>query len=136
MNSKGRMLLFPIFPMNLKFQATIRHFVPYLVFIFFVCGVSGLFCSMPAAATDTSHSQSASHHTSSSQTPGNCPDQLTTSAEIFENDDVSVGVISVAPVSWLPNIPHFGPFKFLGHDRTPNSTTYPLLFLLFSVFLN
>jgi hypothetical protein len=126
----------PTFQMNLKFQPTLRSFVPFLVLAFFVCGVSGLFCPMPASATDSSHSQSASHHSSSSQTTGECIDQLTTSAEIFQNDDVSVGFVSAAPVSWLHDIPSFGLFKFLGNERTPHSTTYPLLFLLFSVFLN
>jgi hypothetical protein len=122
--------------MNLKFQATLRNFVPFLVFTFFVCGVTGLLCSMPASATDASHSQSASHHSSSSQTTGECPEQLTSSPGAFENDDVSVSVLSVATVTWLHDIPSFGLFKFLGNERTPNSTTYPLLFLLFSVFLN
>jgi hypothetical protein len=126
----------PTFQMNLKFQPTLRSFVPFLVLAFFVCGVSGFFCPMPASATDTPHSQSASHHSSSSQTTGECIDQLTTSAEIFQNDDVSVGFVSAAPVSWLHDIPSFGLFKFLGNERTPHSTTYPLLFLLFSVFLN
>ena len=136
MNSVGGMLLVPILQMNLKFQSTLRRLVPFLVFAFFLCGVSGLFCPMSASATDTHHSQQTSHHSSSSQTTGECPDQLTTSAGTFENDDVSVGVVSAATVSWLHDIPSFGLFKFLGNERTPHSTTYPLLFLLFSVFLN
>lgn len=126
----------PTFPMNLKFQPTLRFFVPIVIFAFVVCGMGGLYCPMPASATDAHHSQQASHHSSSSQTTGECPEQLTTSAEIFENDDVSVSVLSVATVTWLHNIPSFRLFKFLGNDRTPNPTSYPLLFLFFSVFLN
>jgi len=91
---------------------------------------------MPASATDAHHSQQTSHHSTSSQTTGDCPDQLTTSAGIFENDGVSFGFVSAEPASWLTDIPSFGLFKFLGIERTPHSTTYPLLFLLFSVFLN
>jgi hypothetical protein len=120
--------------MDHKFQATLRSFVPFLVFTFFICGVSGLFCPMAASATHYSHSQSSSHHSSSSQTTGECPEQLTTAAGIFEKNDV--GVVSVAAVIWLHDIPSFDLFKFLGNERTPHSTTYPLLFLLFSVFLN
>jgi hypothetical protein len=122
--------------MNLNFQATLRSFVPFVILAFVVCGVGGLYCPMPASATDTQHSQQTSHHSSSSQTTGDCPDQLTTSAGISETDDASVGFVSAEPVSWLTDIPSFGVFKFLGNDRAPHSTTYPLLFLLFSVFLN
>jgi len=113
-----------------------KCFVPVVLFAFVVCGVGGLYCPMPASAIDKHHSQQTSHHSSSSQTTGDCPDQLTTSAGPFENDDASVGVLSAATVTWLHDIPRFGLFKFLGNERTPNSTTYPLLFLLFSVFLN
>jgi len=130
------MLRVPILQMNRKFQSTLRRLVPFLVFTFFVCGVSGLFCPMPAFATDTPHSQSASHHSSSSQTTGECPEQLTTSAGIFENDDVSFGGLPLTNFTWLHDIPSVGLFKFLGNEKTPHSTTYPLLFLLFSVFLN
>ena len=122
--------------MNLQFLSKMKCCVSVILFAFVVCGVGGLYCPMPASAIDTHHSQQTSHHSSSSQTTGDCPEQLTTSAEIFENDDVSVGFVSAAPVSWLHDIPSFGLFKFLGIERTPHSTTYPLLFLLFSVFLN
>jgi hypothetical protein len=114
--------------MDHKLQSTLRSFAPFLVFAFFVCGVSGLFCPMPASAIDTPYSQSASHHSSSSQT--------TTSAGAFENDDVSFGVLSLTNFTWLHDIPNSGFLNFLGNDNTPQSTTYPLLFLLFSVFLN
>jgi hypothetical protein len=122
--------------MNLQFLSKMKRCVPAILFAFVVCGVVGLNCPMPASATDAHHSQQPSHHSSSSQTTGECPDQLTTSAGIFETDDASVGFVSAAPVSWLTDIPSFGLFKFLGNERTPHSTTYPLLYLLFSVFLN
>jgi hypothetical protein len=122
--------------MDPKFQATLRTFVPFVILAFVVCGGGGLYCPMPASATDTQHSQQTSHHSSSSQTTGDCPDQLTTSAENFENEDASFEVLSVAAFTWLNDIPSFGLFTFLGIERTPHSTTYPLLFLLFSVFLN
>jgi hypothetical protein len=122
--------------MNFQFLSKMKCFVSFVLFTFVVCGVGGLYCPMPASATDTHHSQQTSHHSSSPQTTGECPEQLITSAGTFENDDASVGVVSTATVTWLHDIPSFGLFKFLGNERTPNSTTYPLLFLLFSVFLN
>ncbi|MEX2493257.1 MAG: hypothetical protein WD425_16010 [Nitrospirales bacterium] len=122
--------------MNLKSQSTLRSFVPFLVLTFFVCGVSGLFCPMAASATDTHHSHQTSHHTSSSQTSGECPDQLTSAAGAFENDDVSFGVLSLTNFTWLHDIPNSGVLQFFGNHKTPQSTSYPLLFLLFSVLLN
>jgi len=123
--------------MNLEFLSKMKCFVSFVLFAFVVCGVGGVYCPMPASATDTHHSQQTSHHSSSPQTSGECPEQLTTSsAGIFENDDAPVGFLSVATVTWLNDISNFGPFRYLGNDRTPNSTSYPLLFLLFSVFLN
>jgi hypothetical protein len=127
----------PILHMNQQLLSKLTKFVPLVIFAFVVCGVGSMYCPMPASAADTHHhSQPSSHHSSSSQTTGECPEQLTTSAGTFENDDVSVEVLSVATVSWLHDIPRFGLFKFLGNERTPHSTTHPLLFILFSVFLN
>jgi len=122
--------------MNLKFQSTLKFFVPFVLFAFVVCGVGGLYCPMPASAMDTHHSQQTSHHSSSSQTSGECPEQLTSSAGPFENDDVSVEVLSVTTVAWLHDIPKSGVLEFFGNHNPPQSTSYPLLFLLFSVFLN
>jgi hypothetical protein len=122
--------------MKLQFLSKMKYCVPVILFAFVFCVAVGLFCPMPASATDTSHSQSASHHSSSSQTTGECPEQQTSSAGMFEKNDASVGVVSAAAVTWLNDIPSFDLFKFLGNERAPRSTTYPLLFLLFSVFLN
>jgi len=122
--------------MNEKFLSNMKIFAPIFILAFVVCGAGGVYCPMPASATDTHHSQPTSHHSSSSQTTGDCPDQLLTSSGVFEKDDVPVSVLSVAATTWLHDISNFGPFKYLGNDRTSNSTTYPLLFLLFSVFLN
>ncbi len=122
--------------MKKTFLSTLRIFIPFVIFAFMVCGVGGLFCPMPASATDTNHAQHTSHHSSSSQTTGDCPDQLTTSAGPFENDDVSVEVLSVANFTWLHDVPNSGVLQYFGNHKTPQSTSYPLLFLLFSVFLN
>jgi hypothetical protein len=122
--------------MNPQFLSKLKIFIPLVIFAFVVCGVGGLFCPMPPSATDTHHSQQTSHHSSSSQTSGECPEQLTSAAGPFENDDVSVKVLSVATVAWLHNIPNSGVLQFFGTHKTPQSTSYPLLFLLFSVFLN
>lgn len=123
--------------MTQKFHITLRNFVPILLFAFVICGVGGMYCPMPASATDASHSQPTAHHSSSSsQTTGECPDLLTTSAESFEKDDIFVGVLSAATITWLEDLPHASVLQFLGNDRTPQATNYPLLFLLFSVFLN
>jgi hypothetical protein len=127
---------YPTLRMNQKFQSTLRFFVPFVIFAFVVCGVGGLYCPMPASATDTHHSQQTSHHSSSSQIPGECPEQLTSSAGIFENDNASFGVLYLTSFTWLHDIPNFGVLQFFGNHKTPQSTSYPLLFLLFSVFLN
>ena len=111
-------------------------YVPLILFAFVICGVGGVYCPMSAAASDASHSQSTSHHSSPSQSTSECPELLTTSAENFEKDDVSISVLAIGTVNGLQDIPGFGLFKFLSQERTPRATTYPLLFLLFSVFLN
>jgi len=126
----------PTLQMNLRFQSTLRIFIPFLLLAFLVWGVGGLFCPMPASATDAHHAQPASHHSSSSQTTGECPEQLPSSAGSFEKNHGPFGVLSAATFTWLYDIPDSGALQFLGNDKTPNSTTYPLLFLLFSVFLN
>jgi len=130
------MFLFPTLQMYQKFQSTFRNFIPPLVLVFLVCGVGGLFCPMAVSATDTNHSQQTSHHTSSSQATGDCPDQLTSSAGAFENDDVSFEVLSLTNFTWLRDIPNSGVLQFFGNHKTSQSTSYPLLFLLFSVLLN
>jgi len=123
--------------MNRHRFTKMTKFVPLILLAFVICGVGGVYCPMPAAASDGHHPQPTSHHSSSSQSTGECPELLTTSAENFEkDDDVSVGGLAVATVTWLQDIPGFGLFKFLSQERTPHATTYPLLFLLFSVFLN
>lgn len=126
----------PTFLMKRRFQSTLRRIVPFLLLAFLVCGVGGMSCPMPASATDTHHSQQTSHHSSSSQATGDCPEQLISSTGSFENNDGPFEVLSVAAFSWLHNIPDSGDVKFLGNHTTPQSSTYPLLFLLFSVFLN
>ena len=126
----------PALHMNRIFRSTMRSCIPSLIFAFLICGVAGVFCPMPASASDTHHAQPATHHSSSSQTHGECPDQLTNSAGPFENDDISVGVLSVAITAWLHDIPNTSVPAFLINDRVPISTSYPLLFLLFGVFLN
>jgi len=122
--------------MNLKFQSTLKRFVPFLLLAFLVCGVGGMFCPMAASATDTHHSQQPSHHSSSSQATGDCPEQLTNSTGSFENNDGPFEVLSVAANTWLHDIPNFSVSQFFGNHATPQPSTYPLLFLLFSVFLN
>jgi len=136
MTNLGGIVESQLFDMHLKSQSTLKSFVPFLVFTFFVCGVSGLFCPMPNTATDTNHPQQTSHHSSSSSTSGECLDQLTNSAEAFENDDVSFGVLSLTNFTWRHDIPNSGVLQFFGNHKTPQSTSYPLLFLLFSVLLN
>lgn len=125
----------PTFLMNLRFQSTLRRFVPFLLLAFLVCGAGGLFCPMQASATDTHHTQPASHH-SSSQATGDCPEQLTSSTGSFENNDGPFENLSVAAYTWLHDIPNFSVSQFFGNHTNPQSNTYPLLFLLFSVFLN
>ena len=91
-------------PMNLIFQSIQRNCVPFLILALVLCGVGGMYCPMPVSATDAHHSQAASHHSSSSDTTGECPDQLISSVGSLETDDISVGVFSVAAHLWLHDI--------------------------------
>ena len=129
-------ILFPMFLMNQRFQSTLKRFVPFLLLAFMVCGMGGIFCPMPASATDTHHSQQTSHHSSSSQTTGGCPEQLTNSAGSFETHDGLFENFSVTAFTWLHDLPDFSVSQFFGSHTTSQTSTYPLLFLLFSVFLN
>lgn len=122
--------------MNLRLQSTVSRFVPFLLLAFLVCGVGGMFCPMPAAATDTHHSQQTSHHSSSSQATGDCPEQLTSSTGSFENNNGPLEVLSGAAFTWLHDILNSSASQFFGNHTTSQSSTTPLLFLLFSVFLN
>ena len=107
----------------------------FLLFTFFVCGVGGLFCAMPASASDTQPSQPTSHHSSSQNSE--CPDEFKNSNE--ESKRFSVVLLQGDTLETLGSWSDLflsRNFKklFKAHALTP--TSYPLLFLRFSSLLN
>lgn len=107
----------------------------FSLFTLLVCGVGGLFCPMPASATDTQHSQPTPHHSSSQK--GDCPDQFKNAEN--ESKPLPVNLLQVELLEsldiWSDVFPSrlFQSF-FKARALTPSS--YPLLFLRFSAFLN
>lgn len=121
------------FQMVPRFSQTGNLIVPFLLFAFLVCGVGGLYCPMPATGADTSHSQPASHH-STSISHGECPDQLKSSEG--QSKELNVTLLPIAGLTGLADIfnPNFLTPLFYEAPFKPFS--YPPLFLLFSVFRN
>lgn len=106
-----------------------------LLFTFSVCGLGGLFCAMPASATDAHHSQSTSHHPSSQD--GECPDQFKNAKK--QSERFSVVLVQVENLENLGmGIDSFQSriSKHFFKEGTIIPSTYPPPFLLFSVLLN
>lgn len=118
--------------MHLKFQATLRSIVPFLVLVFWICGTAGLFCPMPASAIDTHHPHPTSHH-SSGDPNGGCPEQLSNSSKPLNELDVAPRVFAHFHLFDQMPQPSIQPL-WLTHAF--QSSSYPLLFLRFSVLLN
>lgn len=121
--------------MNRKIIQRVRLIVPFLLVAFLVCG-SGLFCPMTESPAGTHHSPSKSHQLP--PTPINssddCLDQFK-NAEI-QSKDLTYDVFSLLQFKGLDNI-FESPFSnYLFTSIAPQTSSYPLLFLLFSVFLN
>jgi hypothetical protein len=107
----------------------------FSLFALLVCGVSGLFCPMPASATDTHHSQPAPPHSSSQN--GDCQDQFKNAKN--ESKPLPVNLLQVELLENLAIWPDVFPsplFQSFFKARALTPSSYPLLFLRFSALLN
>ena len=107
----------------------------FVLITFLACGGMGVFCPMPASATDTQHSQPASNHSSSQN--GDCQDQFTNSVE--ESKPLPGALLQVDTLenlgSWADVFPS-RIFQSFFKTRALTPSSYPLLFLRFSALLN
>ena len=107
----------------------------FLLVAFLACGGGGLFCPM-ATATPLHHSQEHSHQ--SPATPLNssedCPDQFKNSEE--RSRDLTYSVLPHTEITELADLYKSTYSKYFFASSVPQTSSYPLLFLLFSVFLN
>ncbi len=101
----------------------------FLFFAFLFCVVAGLHCPTPSSAAASHLPQPASHQSPSGH-GGECPEQLNSPAEQF-NELTS----SALPATDFTGLVEFLSPRYAGFHITPISS-YPLRFLLFSVFLN
>lgn len=109
--------------------------IPALVVVFLICGMGSLFCPMPSFAGETSHSQPASHHSTSHD--GNCPDQLKSSEE--ESRPFSFDILDFVELEKLgtgPDLFKLSLSKVFIQEGSLKPSSYPPLFLLFSSLLN
>lgn len=120
-------------PMKLRFQKKVRVLLPILLIASFViCGIAGAYCPMSSSAAAGHSSQPASPHSPSDHSK-ECPEQLSTANEqLKEFTPVALPVTHFHIPDLFTNAPTQ---KFL-FTRTTLSSSYPLLFLRFSVLLN
>ena len=119
--------------MKVRGHNTVRVLVPILLIVSFViCGIAGVYCPMSSSAAANHSSQQASPH-SSSDHKRECPEQLNSSTEQLK--ELTPLVLPVTHSHVLDGFTRYTSQKFLFTGTTPSSS-YPLLFLLFSVLLN
>jgi hypothetical protein len=119
--------------MKVRYQEKVRVLVPILLIVSFViCGIAGAYCPMSSSAAANHSSQPASPHAPSDHSR-ECPDQLNSSSEKLK--EVTAVALPVIYSHVLDGFTHAPSQKFLLTRTTPSSS-YPLLFLLFSVLLN
>jgi hypothetical protein len=119
--------------MKVRYQEKARVLVPILLIVSFViCGIAGAYCPMSSSAAASHSSQPASPHAPSDHSR-ECPDQLNSSSEKLK--EVTAVALPVIYSHVLDGFTHAPSQKFLLTGTTPSSS-YPLLFLLFSVLLN
>ncbi|MCA9421338.1 MAG: hypothetical protein KC592_09975 [Nitrospira sp.] len=119
--------------MKKRFQKKARVFVPVLVIVSFVlCGVAGAYCPMASYATAGHSSQPAPPHSPSDHSK-ECPEQLSTANEQLK--ELTPVALPVTHFHILDLFTNASTQKFL-FARTTLSSSYPLLFLRFSVLLN
>jgi hypothetical protein len=110
-----------------------QFFSLFLILTLLVCGVGSLFCPMSSSAADDKNPQTPFHHTPSLP-EGSCPDQITSSSE-GSKEFSSAFLINTDFIKALAAFLH-APSQKLVFVHTPPGSSYPLLFLLFSVLLN
>jgi hypothetical protein len=119
--------------MKKRLQNKARVFVPVLVIVSFVlCGVAGAYCPMASSAAASHSSQPASPLTPSDHR-SECPEQLSTANEQLK--ELTPVALPVTHFHFLDLFTNASSQKFL-FARTTLSSSYPLLFLRFSVLLN
>lgn len=119
--------------MKVRCPKKVRMFIPILLIVSFVlCGIAGAYCPMSSSAAASDSSQPASPHAPSDH-KRDCPEQLNSSNEQVKKLTALVLPVSHSPVRDLFTQATSGNFLFV---RTTPSSSYPLLFLLFSVLLN
>jgi hypothetical protein len=121
-------------PMKKRYkQKTARVFVPILVIVSFVlCGIAGAYCPMSSSEAAGHSSQPASPHSPSDHSKV-CPEQLSTANEQLK--ELSPVALPVTHFHILDLFTNASTQKFTFARTTPSSS-YPLLFLRFSVLLN
>jgi hypothetical protein len=119
--------------MKVRCQEKARVLVPILLIVSFViCGIAGAYCPMSSSAAASHSSQPASPHSPSDHSR-KCPEQLNSSTEQLK--ELTPLVLPVTHSHVLDAFIQPTSQKFLLTRTTPTSS-YPLLFLLFSVLLN
>jgi len=113
-----------------------RLVIPLLLVAILMCGGGGFFCPMAASAAGTHHSQSDSHKLPATpfNSSGDCPDQFKSTEETYKN--LTYGVFPITEFMGLADIVESAFSHYLFTSPVPQTSSYPLLFLLFSVFLN
>lgn len=120
-------------PMKVRCYKKVRVLLPILLIASFVlCGIAGAYCPMAPSAAASHSSQPASPH-SPSDHGRECPEQLSSSSEQLK--ELTTVALPVPYSHVLDLFTHATSQKFLGSRTTPSSS-YPLLFLRFSVLLN
>ena len=122
-----------IHPMKVRWQGKVRVLVPILLIVSFViCGIAGAYCPMSSSAAASHSSQPASPHAPSDH-ERECPEPLNSSTEQFK--ELTPLFLPATHSHVLDAFIQPTSKKFLLTGTTPTSS-YPLLFLLFSVLLN
>jgi hypothetical protein len=118
--------------MKVRCQENARVLPILLIVSFVICGSAGAYCPMSSSAAASHSSQSSSPHVPSNHDK-ECPDQLNSSSEKLK--EVTAFALPVIYYHVLDEFTHAHSQKFLLTRTTPSSS-YPLLFLRFSVLLN
>jgi hypothetical protein len=120
-------------PMKKHCQKKARVFASVLVIVSFVlCGIAGAYCPMSSSAAAGHSSPPASPH-SPSDHGSECPEQLSTANEQLK--ELTPVALPGAHFHGIDLFTNASSQKFLFARTTPSSS-YPLLFLRFSVLLN
>jgi len=122
--------------MQMKILQQSRLMIPFLLVAFLACGIGGFFCPMAAEAA-SHHSEENSHPApvTPSHSSGDCQEQINPSSE-EPTRDLTFSVLPYTELGEFADI-FKSPFsEYFFASAVPSSSAYPLLFLLFSVFLN